>query len=464
MSGPWFSESGRLLLGWDSPIPAGLFLAMLLPWTMVAMLAFPERRALRRITYGVSWGISGLLLVLLAMTQSRGPIAAAGFSFAIGWWYAGRLAPSQRALARQWFVGAFIGLVLACSIAGVGTRLRPGTLVDDGSVRNRLAIWRAAPELLFQRPITGLGCGESGYFYSQWYQPPATDYLYRGVLNSYFEVGIEYGIGAFAGAIGVAAFFAIAWLLIRHDSATNAKLRGAFLAASLSLLVYAVGSVTSVFTSYGSLSWFALIDLAACVAALCRWGVPSALWRGLGVTVLFACACTFGARYATRQTPEVTVRASRGQTVELRRTQTPQQAGVEVPTVVVDREVLGETYGQTLRRLLEHSSSVGGLKVADPRFPLSDETLNSQPAVVLFGRASRFLRRIAASRVRRVLVIHPGTPPCEIAEGIAAEVWLPNADEYGVAAAWRTWAAQNGAVVRETGAEGQIFDGSGVGL
>jgi O-antigen ligase len=462
MSGPWFSESGRLLLGWDSPIPAGLFLAMLLPWTMVAMLAFPERRALRWIAYGVSWGISGLLLVLLAMAQSRGPIAAAGFSFAIGWWYAGRLAPSQRALARQWFVGAFIGLVLACSIAGVGTRLRPGALVDDGSVRNRLAIWRAAPELLFQRPITGLGSGESGYFYSQWYQPPATDYLYRGVLNSYFEVGIEHGIGAFAGTIGAAAFFAIAWVLIRHDSATNAKLRGAFLAANLSLLVYAVGSVTSVFASYGSLSWFALIDLAACTAALCRWGESRALWRGLGLAALFAGACTLVAWSAVRRTSEVTVQASPGHTVELLRTQ--QRVGAEVATVVVDREVLGVTYGNALRSLLKKSGSFDGFLVTDPRFPLSDDTLNGRSSVVLFGRASRFLRRITAKQVQHVLLVHPGTLPDELPDGIAAEVWLPMGDELGGAGAWKTWALRNGAVVRQTGAIGQFLDGNGVGL
>jgi hypothetical protein len=131
-----------------------------------------------------------------------------------------------------------------------------------------------------------------------------------------------------------------------------------------------------------------------------------------------------------------------------------------VPTVVVDREVLGETYGKTLRRLLEHSSRVGGFRLVDPRFPLSDEVLNSQPTVVLFGRTSRFLRRITSTQVRHVLVVHPGTLPDEMAGGIATEVWLPAEDELGVAAAWRTWAARKGAVVRQTEAIGQSFDGS----
>lgn len=459
MNASVFSQSGRLMLWWDSPIPAGLFLAMLVPWALFLCTLPGKLRALRMLLWAAGGTLTITLIVGLALTQSRGPILATGLSLAIGLWYAQRLPSSIRRRQQLLIGGTIAALVIASFALGATARLKPGAITHDGSIHNRLAIWHAAPEMLFLRPIEGLGAGESGYIYSQWYQPEATAYRYRTVLNGYLELGIEHGVWVFIILVAIAVAIGGSWLATRNNAAPSPTGRAAHLSANLSLLVYLLGSATSVFTAYRLLGAIAAIDFGLCIHALLRWADRRAVFRlstwgtvaGLGL----ALAAGYTARHPTAPI-HVGVRPDR--VVELSRSTTANKSGTA--TVLVDREVLGATYGQTIRRFLAHSSLISDLRIPDPRFPIQADTLGECEVLVFFGRTSRFTPLVSPNKVQRVVFVHPGTPPGDLADGIETEVWLPAHDELGIAPDWEAWARTHRSLLRRTTSEGQSLTGA----
>ena len=164
---------------------------------------------------------------------------------------------------------------------------------------------------------------------------------------------------------------------------------------------------------------------------------------------------------AGRPSP-IEVQANSDYTVELSRSVL--RSGGGESTVVVDREVLGNTYGKTLRWLLEQSGRFDRFLVADPRFPLGEDVLNGRSTVILFGRGSRFLDRVSPALVRRVLIVHPAALPVDLPAGVSVEVWLADGDSLGLAAVWQAWAERVNATLRSTPALGQGLPEGGVEL
>ncbi len=453
MNGPWFSESGRLQLLWDSPIPAGLCFGMILPWLIAAVVSVGWRPRGGWWARGAALaGVAGVV-VAIALTRSRGPLLAAGGALLLGAWQAGALAEAWRGPMRRALLASCGALLLAGTLTGAGARLREAAVQADGSARNRRAILAAAPALLWQRPGEGLGSGESGHFYSQWYQDPAGDYLYRGLLNAYCEIGAERGIAALGGLVAGATFLALAWIATARTARCGPGRQGlVFLAANVSLVVYLLGSVFGTFTGYPSLGVLVGVDAVVCLGFLFSWGRGESVIRAGGIAVAAAVVAVGGSWLLARRPAVFSVRAGPDHVVVLGRCQPP--AAAEGAVVLVDREMMGATHGRALRRILARSRRFGEFTVLDPRFAVNDVALTAAPTVVLFGRASRFLSRAAGGMVRRVVLVHPTTRPELVANGAALEVWLAADTEPSVAEAWLALARAGQAEVRSTAMAG----------
>jgi O-antigen ligase len=215
-----FFSGGHLRwnLGWPTPNYAGAFVA-----TMVVLLwSLTTSR----------WRGMGLIaeaagLFLLAKTYSRGAVAAwtLAWGFGVlasrGWENA-----SQR---RIWLarVGLLVTMLLvtgfgwsraAPRLAGAPASdlSMPKTLAEnksdgaseDGSVTNRLALWRGGLQMIAAAPLTGWGAGESGRAYMNWYQDIGRTEGYSTMVNSYLHIGVEQGLPVLGAVLGV-----LAWLL-----------------------------------------------------------------------------------------------------------------------------------------------------------------------------------------------------------------------------------------------------------
>lgn len=179
----------RWSLWYDNPNVAAVLLALAtLALFHLGIRAWTRRRFLDYVLVGLSF-VTGYALL---HTFSRGGILA----FALGmmvlltdvlWMRSGR-----KVLAACLGLLAFI----LCSSVYLGTAARcVGTsVVRDGSVVNRLAIWRNAPRMIADAP-GGWGLGRSAAAFREWYQPLSVNDRYDSLVSSHLTWLVEFGRG-----------------------------------------------------------------------------------------------------------------------------------------------------------------------------------------------------------------------------------------------------------------------------
>ena len=264
--------NGRLQMGFESPIESGIVLAATVAWVFLPVLLFPARRVVRVLVSIMTAGAA----VCLALTGSRGPILA-GFVafvavFVLGWRH-GRI--PRKALTAPCLAGSLC-LALSLFIFPAGGRMGDMTGGGDDSVLNRLEPWRAAGPMSFIKPLAGIGAGESGYFFSQWYQPERLGYSYTGLLNSYLEIAVERGLPVFAGVMALEfVLVATAWFeggsgvpplgstpvcIKRWDTASTLQTAG--ICAAASLLAVLLCGLTCTAQDYTTVNGIVLFNVA----------------------------------------------------------------------------------------------------------------------------------------------------------------------------------------------------------
>lgn len=192
---------GRLCLFWDSPIAAGAVLSCIFPYLIAAAYGTPCRRfvVIARI---FAAGLGVVSLFLLALTQSRGPLAA---TIASSFVMAAMLWCQLKRIAVILLVGTTTALLVFCVATPARSRITSDFIQRDESIKARMAVVHSYGAMLKLSPFRGIGTGESGYLYSQWFSPPENRTVYRTVYNTFVEVAIEQGIilGIFLLAISL---------------------------------------------------------------------------------------------------------------------------------------------------------------------------------------------------------------------------------------------------------------------
>jgi len=462
-----FYSGGHLRwnLGWPTPNYAGAFLVSLL--------------ALLWIFSGSRWRWTALALeagglFLLAKTYSRGALVAWGAAWLFGF----AAVRGGRKVGERWVWAARVGvLAVMMLVVGFGwsradgdqsetmhgtsasdgptpgkvDEKEKGVAREDGSVVNRLALWRGGLQMIAAAPWTGWGAGESGRVYMNWFQDLDRDEGYATMVNSYLHVAAEHGLLHLAAVLWVAAWFMLAaWS--GADDGNNVEYgalgitRPALIAAAGASLVGWL--VANVFTTLwiepklwiipglaaGALLWLAVKRPDR---RLGRMTCLSGVIAGLALATLFGAGRWLGRNETLEIRPGAndTVWAKRG-------------IGSDVWHVWADPAVLGPTPGKELRRwlvqapsdclLVVHRAGTGGAREVPPSLA---------ERVVLMGRQAERLVDFKQG-TRRLRLVHPrGMPPFGVSGQAMGEVvvFLPEIDEAGDAPAWRRWAKESGA-------------------
>ena len=142
----------------------------------------------RRLGFWLSLILSLPLGCLLLLTQSRGGILSAALGLGIILFKRGLPSLGKR-------VGFMLFLIVLCGFGmftGSGGRLFHGIAEEDRSISNRGVIWREVPRMLHDAPH-GVGIGNSGSAFMQWYQPLGRTESYRTLVNSHLTWLVEFG-------------------------------------------------------------------------------------------------------------------------------------------------------------------------------------------------------------------------------------------------------------------------------
>lgn len=462
-----FTEQGRLAFGFGSPITAGCIIAAIIPWTYCMFLtAF---RILR-------WGklISALVLICLAaehialvLTGSRGPLlayicAAAGLLL----WPKIFLRTSFSERATHVILGMST-VAIACAVTSIRHRIELGLLINDTSISHRLAIWKATPELIRLAPMQGIGPGESGYIFSEWFEPSGFNYRYIGLFNDFLEFAVERGLVLACGLFVVAV---VVWLVpffldhTRNHRTSSYYSEAVVTAAYMSLCAIIACSMTSSVLNDLVLKALAVGDLSLICFGILRYTQPTLIFTKVCLVALFAGLC-FGA--GIKLVPQVNkdcyVKIGPIDSVVLSKKAENKSSTERQATILVDRKVLGALYGKTIRKMFALTSRFDAFVVPDPRKPLSSQSLEHSMTIVCVGDTWKYVAIFNPQVVKNIVFLHPSGPPPRGLNNFNYSVLLPKFDEEGVRSKWEQ--LTNGSMkIRETPGLGQSIVDYEVGL
>ncbi len=452
LEGEFFSGGHlRWNLGWPTPNYAGAFVVTVL--------------VLLWIFSGSRWRWAALTIeacgsFLLAKTYSRGAVVAWGLASLFGV-IAGRgwRVPAER-LVWASRLAILAGMMFAAGFAWSRTAdmKEVGSVnVDareDGSVVNRLALWRGGLKMIAAAPLTGWGGGESGRVYMNWFQDPDRTEGYTTMVNSYLHVAVEYGLPALAAVLfGSVCLLTAAWQGARNGQGALTS-RRLSLAAGASLVAWLTANIFTTLwidpklwivpsLAIGALLWMAARRVDMRLGKIIRL---SGVFAGLALLMLY------GAGRWLDRNKALDIRPGANDTVWAKR-----GAGSELWHVWADPAVLGRTFGKELRRWLEQAPSDNLFVVHHAGMDGSREVLPPMAErVVLMGRQAE---RLVDSKQgpRQLWLVHPrGMPPFDAPGKAAGEIviFLPEVDEVGDAPAWRRWAKESGASIVESAHSG----------
>lgn len=460
----YFQDQLRWSYGFDNPNKAAAFLATLLPFVwLFARLAWKLRgRWMRAAALVVGTGVLLAGWWLLFNTLSRGGIVAAFGAFAyIGWReYSVREKTGKQKVV--WY------LVLLCAVGtlfastGAAERGFHGVTTEDRSVSNRWPLWKGGLEMASENP-RGVGAGNSGAIYMQWYQPLDMTARYRTLVNSYLTFLAEQGFAKFGGA----SFLVLAlWFGTRTahrndktswgeasapDSANNfPALHVIATGLRASLIAFGITGLWSTTMEEPRL-WVPPILASIGLAAMTMIAFRHRAWvgsieRALAATALLsALLYVTGAWFVSREPLRVAVHSNRS--VDLR----PRVKGVRrTASILVDEHVVGHDYGKLLRQL----STETGLSLCVRHD--ADNTLASADLIVATGET---VCQIFPVQSQSVILIAPSKIEFESARRLVTAartvtLLLPDYDEDGRGEFWRRVAAEGGSRTIEIPLEG----------
>jgi hypothetical protein len=473
----------RWNLGWPTPNYAGAFVAMLLT------LAFTFS--------GSRWRWAALAveaggLFLLAKTYSRGAVVAwvAAWVFAV---VAGRVWRKRQEILLWGLRAAVLGLMLlavgfgwsragraAVSQDGDGAHNTGGTPLlrsgrasasdgpardQDGSIVNRLALWRGGAMMIAAAPWAGWGAGESGRIYMNWFQEVDRPEGFSTMVNSFLHVGVEYGLGALAAVVaGLGALLALAWQVGRAEGGHSGGVVGSMrvTAAGASLVAWAVANVFTTLWIDWKLWIVPGVAVGIIVWDACRGTGILPVGLPLRRAMLFGAAAALGATFGLFFTGRV-IAARSSLLIEPAADGAlhVRSAGVAFNAkaawhVWPDTTILGPTPGNSLRRWLAATPQPPLLVIHRADEPVLGTDSGDATGVMLFGRQAERLTEFGQRDGRRLRVVHPlGAPPPAPENSFGKiELILPAIDEAGNNPAWRAWAAATRAQVIESAGTG----------
>mgnify|MGYP003296878692 CR=1 FL=1 len=173
----------RLILWFDNPNKAAVLFACL---ALIALSGILKAR--RRSLVALAWALFVLCGGGLALTLSRGGLVACllgALTFAIP------LGSARRRLLALSAV-AVLTLAFAAAVCLAPQRQRLLNPGGDGSIANRLLIWRTAPCMMADAP-SGWGLGQAGTAFMSWYQPLDRHEEYRTLVSTHLTLLAELG-------------------------------------------------------------------------------------------------------------------------------------------------------------------------------------------------------------------------------------------------------------------------------
>jgi len=447
-----FDRSHRLLLGFESPIHAGIFIAVIIAW--IRFTAWPANTGNRlgKLFIAASFAVELALLYLLSRTGSRGPMLALLVAYAVEIIFCFRAKDNRLAKILLLRSGmAVAALALFVIFSGFGGRFAEAAAFTDDSIHNRLEILKNARPLLLLNPISGVGWGWSAHHYSQWFEPQHLRYLYNSLSNEYLQIGAELGLPLFFVILAcICTALAAPWF---QNTPQSGGVR-AMLArkAYCSFAVFAAVAWTTSYRDSGTLVAMTFLAFALC-AILTKQCLN---WRAPVAGIVGALCVIVAFLLIPPPATNVRVSARNQNMAELHPVSASAPATRATKILVfVDKDVLGQVYGQTLRLMIGHPPLDREILVPLPFATTPDHYPDDADACIAFGSSIASPAMMNLPSLRQLTIAHPNVfPPEKLPAASNIHVILPSVDETGVNESWLHFCHERNIPVSITPASG----------
>lgn len=349
-----FQDHIRWSLWFDNPNFAGAFIAGLIPWLWFPLWRLAEdKRWVSRLVYVGAWLANIALWFLLVLTYSRGAVAAV--LAALGYW----AWKSRQACTNTLWLSSLLVLLLFLLATQGDQRLVNGMFKPDDSMSNRWILWMGGLQMLAENP-QGVGSGNAGEYFMQWYQPLSMTAAYRTLVNGHLTWAVEYGVFVFWA---LAFLFLLIWRTASvADQKENAISLPVFmlnLSARAALMAFMVGGLFNTIFECKSLWVIPLASMAVliisglrcrrrCAPGMAFWWTAGRHGLFAGVLALLLVLGLLTAGYAVNREDGLSRNFLGENSVLIHSRQ-----GVADHSVLflVDKNVCGAHYGKLIRRV-----------------------------------------------------------------------------------------------------------------
>lgn len=416
----------------ESPIECAVVLVCLLAWGILPSLLSNSKRGVF-----ISLILVSLIFFCIGLTGSRGPLlgafaSMAGFVCLFGLY-------CKNKIKNLIFLMCAGCLILSMAFFYSSTWGRIGSdITRDNSVLNRIEIWMASGQIIGSNPL-GIGCGESGYFYSQWMQPLDRGYSYTGLLNSYLEIATELGFITLLVLVLSGSILIFALIMCRENFEKGLRFFMVLgICAGTSFFGLVVCALSSSVHNYTVPKITALLDATVLIGWVYSFRRVIAWKKTFVCAGLFTLAVAIGIVVLSRvyaNAYEVEAVLRHGGMVHLAKKEEAEPR--KHLFVMLDRAVMGKLYGQKLRYILLKNKQYSDFWVLDPRRPLPEHLPAQDYDLLVFGEAVSWLPKLAIQGVNRWYVVNPRGDFCKAPHGVSTVVWLSAFDSTGNDAPWR---------------------------
>jgi len=233
-------------------------------------------------------------------------------------------------------------VILVFCHPGLWSRSTPGYLMQDNSIGNRFELWKGALKMIVGSPLFGWGYRNTGASYMNWFQNTGKFIYYRGLVNSYLQIGCAWGLPVLS-AVLLLLVWSLANTKFHPSSAKNGSVD------ILCFLIISTWMLCSLFSSMlGSLLLLAM-PLAAIILAVLRHP-PKFKTLGYSWAVSMAiCLLLFFAGRHLAKTDPLAIKTDRSDIVFISNEQADSN---DLCVLCVDENAVGAYYGKEIRKFL----------------------------------------------------------------------------------------------------------------
>jgi hypothetical protein len=322
-------------------------------------------------------------------------------------------------------------VALVLCYPGVWGRSAPGYIIRDASIGNRFELWKGAAKLIFTSPLGGWGFDDTGAAYMNWFQAVDNHTYYRGMVNSFLQIAVAYGLPALFGVVFVAllALKNGASVLLpsleagystHSEMSWNAR-RPVMLLCFLWLVIWGIGSCFS--TMLSSLMLFGPPILAAFVMLVIHTPRMTEI-RGALVISFSVCLLVFVAGCVLARGDPVRIARNVNGMVSVLNPKGGALVSGKTCIICADQQALGEDYGKEVRKFVAGANFEKCVVLDKAGYSdIFHENTGWADLVVLSGNTVDYVEIIGGSRSKFVLLNPAFFPDSMPSESMQAIVW-----------------------------------------